>query len=211
MNPARSGFEARTAFDSQYNNRAACRKPCSTCNAGLPIPPPPAPGCKPAAGPAGRALHGRPGAASRRPETLDIFTPTPGAPRPGRLASAAVRSRRLLAGAGQDRPQLHRPRPGWRRGPSSSFPICPCARWCASAPSPTRCAGPWPGRPHLGNLSGQPGNPGRLSVAGHSAGGHIVGMLLSTRWAVGRLRDGTARSARWLTTDPARHFHQRSV
>ncbi len=27
------------------------------------------------------------------------------------------------------------------------------------------------------------GNPQRLTVAGHSAGGHVVGMLLSTRWA----------------------------
>jgi hypothetical protein len=40
----------------------------------------------------------------------------------------------------------------------------------------------WTAR-HIGNLNDQPGNPGRLSVAGHSAGGHIVGMLLSTRWA----------------------------
>lgn len=62
-----------------------------------------------------------------------------------------------------------------------NYGLCPVVR-VSTITDQLRQAVAWTAR-HIHSLNGQPGNPGRLSVAGHSAGGHIVGMLLSTRWA----------------------------
>ena len=59
--------------------------------------------------------------------------------------------------------------------PAQSITSAPDA---SSSPSRTRAAVAWT----YENASGFGGDPGRIHVAGHSAGGHLVAILLATDW-----------------------------
>ncbi len=59
-----------------------------------------------------------------------------------------------------------------------NYALCPTVT-IATITAQMRQAVAWTAR-HMDSLGGQPGNPRRLCVVGHSAGGHLVGMLLAT-------------------------------
>lgn len=117
-------------------------------------------------------------------QTLDIFTPPPGATPPagGWPVLLFVHGGYWRALDKADHSFIA---PSWVEQGAivvvPNYALCPTVR-VSTITDQMRQAVAWTAR-HIGNLNGQPGNPGRLSVAGHSAGGHIVGMLLSTRWA----------------------------
>ncbi len=184
MNPATSPVASPAWLDSQYNNRARVPEAVqhlqrwaadsATARAALQA--------------SGQALLDVPYMADPAlppaAQTLDIFTPPPGATPPAGgwpvLLFVHCGYWRAL-----DKADHSFIAPPWvAQGAIVVIPnyaLCPAVR-VSTITDQMRQAVAWTAR-HIGNLNGQPGNPDRLSVAGHSAGGHIVGMLLSTRWA----------------------------
>lgn len=184
MNPATSPVASPAWLDSQYNNRArvpeavqhlqrwaadsATARAVLQANgqALLDVPYMADPALPPAA------------------QTLDIFTPPPGATPPagGWPVLLFVHGGYWRALDKADHSFIA---PPWvAQGAIVVIPnyaLCPVVR-VSTITDQMRQAVAWTAR-HIHSLNGQPGNPDRLSVAGHSAGGHIVGMLLSTRWA----------------------------
>ena len=184
MNPATNPVLSPTWLDSQYNNRARVPEAVqhlqrwaadsATARAALQA--------------SGQALLDVPYMADPAlppaAQTLDIFTPPPGATPPagGWPVLLFVHGGYWRALDKADHSFIA---PPWvAQGAIVIIPnyaLCPAVR-VSTITDQMRQAVAWTVR-HIGNLNGQPGNPSRLSVAGHSAGGHIVGMLLSTRWA----------------------------
>ncbi len=184
MNPANSPVASPAWLDSQYNNRARVPEAVqhlqrwaadsATARAALQA--------------SGQALLDVPYMADPAlppaAQTLDIFTPPPGATPPagGWPVLLFVHGGYWRALDKADHSFIA---PPWvAQGAIVVIPnyaLCPAVR-VSTITDQMRQAVAWTAR-HIGNLNGQPGNPDRLSVAGHSAGGHIVGMLLSTRWA----------------------------
>lgn len=184
MNPATSPVASPAWLDSQYNNRARVPEAVqhlqrwaadsATARAALQA--------------SGQALLDVPYMADLAlppaAQTLDIFTPPPGATPPagGWPVLLFVHGGYWRALDKADHSFIA---PSWvAQGAIVVIPnyaLCPAVR-VGTITDQMRQAVAWTAR-HIGNLNGQPGNPDRLSVAGHSAGGHIVGMLLSTRWA----------------------------
>ena len=184
MNPATSPVASPAWLDSQYNNRARVPEAVqhlqrwaadsATARAALQA--------------SGQALLDVPYMADPAlppaAQTLDIFTPPPGATPPagGWPVLLFVHGGYWRALDKADHSFIA---PPWvAQGAIVVIPnygLCPAVR-VSTITDQMRQAVAWTAR-HIGNLNGQPGNPDRLSVAGHSAGGHIVGMLLSTRWA----------------------------
>ena len=184
MNPATNPVLSPAWLDSQYNNRARVPEAVqhlqrwaadsATARAALQA--------------SGQALLDVPYMADPAlppaAQQLDIFTPTPGATPPagGWPVLLFVHGGYWRALDKADHSFIA---PPWvAQGAIVVIPnyaLCPAVR-VSTITDQMRQAVAWTAR-HIGNLNGQPGNPGRLSVAGHSAGGHIVGMLLSTRWA----------------------------
>lgn len=184
MNPATSPVASPAWLDSQYNNRARVPEAVqhlqrwaadsATARAALQA--------------SGQALLDVPYMADPAlppaAQTLDIFTPPPGASPPagGWPVLLFVHGGYWRALDKADHSFIA---PPWvAQGAIVVIPnygLCPAVR-VSTITDQMRQAVAWTAR-HIGNLNGQPGNPDRLSVAGHSAGGHIVGMLLSTRWA----------------------------
>lgn len=184
MNPATSPVASPAWLDSQYNNRARVPEAVqhlqrwaadsATARAALQA--------------SGQALLDVPYMADPAlpptAQTLDIFTPPPGATPPagGWPVLLFVHGGYWRALDKADHSFIA---PSWvAQGAIVVIPnyaLCPAVR-VSTITDQMRQAVAWTAR-HSGNLNGQPGNPDRLSVAGHSAGGHIVGMLLSTRWA----------------------------
>lgn len=184
MNPATSPAASPAWLDSQYNNRARVPEAVqhlqrwaadsATARAALQA--------------SGQALLDVPYMADpalpSTAQTLDIFTPPPGATPPagGWPVLLFVHGGYWRALDKADHSFIA---PPWvAQGAIVVIPnyaLCPAVR-VSTITDQMRQAVAWTAR-HIGNLNGQPGNPDRLSVAGHSAGGHIVGMLLSTRWA----------------------------
>ena len=184
MNPATNPVLSPAWLDSQYNNRARVPEAVqhlqrwaadsATARAALQA--------------SGQALLDVPYMADLAlppaAQTLDIFTPPPGATPPagGWPVLLFVHGGYWRALDKADHSFIA---PPWvAQGAIVVIPnyaLCPAVR-VSTITDQMRQAVAWTAR-HIGNLNGQPGNPDRLSVAGHSAGGHIVGMLLSTRWA----------------------------
>ena len=184
MNPATSPAASPAWLDSQYNNRARVPEAVqhlqrwaadsATARAALQA--------------SGQALLDVPYMADPAlppaAQTLDIFTPPPGAAPPagGWPVLLFVHGGYWRALDKADHSFIA---PPWvAQGAIVVIPnygLCPAVR-VSTITDQMRQAVAWTAR-HIGNLNGQPGNPDRFSVAGHSAGGHIVGMLLSTRWA----------------------------
>ena len=184
MNPATNPVLSPAWLDSQYNNRARVPEAVqhlqrwaadsATARAALQA--------------SGQALLDVPYMADPAlppaAQTLDIFTPPPGATPPagGWPVLLFVHGGYWRALDKADHSFIA---PSWvAQGAIVVIPnyaLCPAVR-VSTITDQMRQAVAWTAR-HIGNLNGQPGNPDRLSVAGHSAGGHIVGMLLSTRWA----------------------------
>lgn len=184
MNPATSPVASPAWLDSQYNNRARVPEAVqhlqrwaadsATARAALQA--------------SGQALLDVPYMADPAlppaAQTLDIFTPPPGATPPagGWPVLLFVHGGYWRALDKADHSFIA---PPWvAQGAIVVIPnygLCPAVR-VSTITDQMRQAVAWTAR-HIGNLNGQPGNPDRLSVAGHSAGGHIVGMLLSTRWS----------------------------
>ena len=184
MNPATNPVLSPAWLDSQYNNRARVPEAVqhlqrwaadsATARAALQA--------------SGQALLDVPYMADPAlppaAQTLDIFTPPPGATPPagGWPVLLFVHGGYWRALDKADHSFIA---PPWvAQGAIVVIPnyaLCPAVR-VSTITDQMRQAVAWTAR-HIGNLNGQPGNPSRLSVAGHSAGGHIVGMLLSTRWA----------------------------
>ena len=184
MNPATSPVASLAWLDSQYNNRARVPEAVqhlqrwaadsATARAALQA--------------SGQALLDVPYMADPAlppaAQTLDIFTPPPGAAPPsgGWPVLLFVHGGYWRALDKADHSFIA---PPWVAQRAivvvPNYALCPAVR-VSTITDQMRQAVAWTAR-HSGNLNGQPGNPGRLSVAGHSAGGHIVGMLLSTRWA----------------------------
>lgn len=184
MNPATNPVLSPAWLDSQYNNRARVPEAVqhlqrwaadsATARAALQA--------------SGQALLDVPYMADPAlppaAQTLDIFTPPPGATPPagGWPVLLFVHGGYWRALDKADHSFIA---PPWvAQGAIVVIPnyaLCPAVR-VSTITDQMRQAVAWTAR-HIGNLNGQPGNPDRLSVAGHSAGGHIVGMLLSTRWA----------------------------
>lgn len=184
MNPATNPVLSPAWLDSQYNNRARVPEAVqhlqrwaadsATARAALQA--------------SGQALLDVPYMADPAlppaAQTLDIFTPPPGATPPagGWPVLLFVHGGYWRALDKADHSFIA---PPWvAQGAIVVIPnyaLCPVVR-VSTITDQMRQAVAWTAR-HIGNLNGQPGNPDRLSVAGHSAGGHIVGMLLSTRWA----------------------------
>ena len=184
MNPATSPVASPAWLDSQYNNRARVPEAVqhlqrwaadsATARAALQA--------------SGQALLDVPYMADPAlppaAQTLDIFTPPPGATPPagGWPVLLFVHGGYWRALDKADHSFIA---PPWvAQGAIVVIPnyaLCPAVR-VSTITDQMRQAVAWTAR-HIGNLNGQPGNPDRFSVAGHSAGGHIVGMLLSTRWA----------------------------
>lgn len=184
MNPATNPVLSPAWLDSQYNNRARVPEAVqhlqrwaadsATARAALQA--------------SGQALLDVPYMADPAlppaAQTLDIFTPPPGASPPsgGWPVLLFVHGGYWRALDKADHSFIA---PPWvAQGAIVIIPnyaLCPAVR-VSTITDQMRQAVAWTAR-HIGNLNGQPGNPSRLSVAGHSAGGHIVGMLLSTRWA----------------------------
>lgn len=184
MNPATNPVLSPAWLDSQYNNRARVPEAVqhlqrwaadsATARAALQA--------------SGQALLDVPYMADPAlppaAQTLDIFTPPPGATPPagGWPVLLFVHGGYWRALDKADHSFIA---PSWvAQGAIAVIPnyaLCPAVR-VSTITDQMRQAVAWTAR-HIGNLNSQPGNPGRLSVAGHSAGGHIVGMLLSTRWA----------------------------
>lgn len=184
MNPATNPVLSPAWLDSQYNNRARVPEAVqhlqrwaadsATARAALQA--------------SGQALldvlYMADPALLPTAQTLDIFTPPPGATPPagGWPVLLFVHGGYWRALDKADHSFIA---PPWvAQGAIVVIPnygLCPAVR-VSTITDQMRQAVAWTAR-HIGNLNGQPGNPGRLSVAGHSAGGHIVGMLLSTRWA----------------------------
>ena len=184
MNPATSPVASSAWLDSQYNNRARVPEAVqhlqrwaadsATARAALQA--------------SGQALLDVPYMADPAlppaAQTLDIFTPPPGAAPPagGWPVLLFVHGGYWRALDKADHSFIA---PPWvAQGVIVVIPnygLCPAVR-VSTITDQMRQAVAWTAR-HIGNLNGQPGNPDRFSVAGHSAGGHIVGMLLSTRWA----------------------------
>lgn len=184
MNPATSPVASPAWLDSQYNNRARVPEAVqhlqrwaadsATARAALQA--------------SGQTLLDVPYMADPAlppaAQTLDIFTPPPGATPPagGWPVLLFVHGGYWRALDKADHSFIA---PPWvAQGAIVVIPnyaLCPVVR-VSTITDQMRQAVAWTAC-HIGNLNGQPGNPSRLSVAGHSAGGHIVGMLLSTRWA----------------------------
>ncbi len=184
MNPATNPVLSPAWLDSQYNNRARVPEAVqhlqrwaadsATARAALQA--------------SGQALLDVPYMADPAlppaAQTLDIFTPPPGAAPPagGWPVLLFVHGGYWRALDKADHSFIA---PPWvAQGAIVVIPnygLCPAVR-VSTITDQMRQAVAWTAR-HIGNLNGQPGNPDRFSVAGHSAGGHIVGMLLSTRWA----------------------------
>ena len=184
MNPATSPVASPAWLDSQYNNRARVPEAVqhlqrwaadsATARAALQA--------------SGQTLLDVPYMADPAlppaAQTLDIFTPPPGATPPagGWPVLLFVHGGYWRALDKADHSFIA---PPWvAQGAIVVIPnyaLCPAVR-VSTITDQMRQAVAWTAR-HIGNLNGQPGNPDRFSVAGHSAGGHIVGMLLSTRWA----------------------------
>ena len=184
MNPATNPVLSPAWLDSQYNNRARVPEAVqhlqrwaadsATARAALQA--------------SGQALLDVPYMADPAlppaAQTLDIFTPPPGAAPPagGWPVLLFVHGGYWRALDKADHSFIA---PPWvAQGAIVVIPnygLCPAVR-VSTIIDQMRQAVAWTAR-HIGNLNGQPGNPDRFSVAGHSAGGHIVGMLLSTRWA----------------------------
>ena len=184
MNPATNPVLSPAWLDSQYNNRARVPEAVqhlqrwaadsATARAALQA--------------SGQALLDVPYMADPAlppaAQTLDIFTPPPGATPPagGWPVLLFVHGGYWRALDKADHSFIA---PPWvAQGAIVVIPnygLCPAVR-VSTITDQMRQAVAWTAR-HIGNLNGQPGNPDRFSVAGHSAGGHIVGMLLSTRWA----------------------------
>lgn len=184
MNPATSPVASPAWLDSQYNNRARVPEAVqhlqrwaadsATARAALQA--------------SGQTLLDVPYMADPAlppaAQTLDIFTPPPGATPPagGWPVLLFVHGGYWRALDKADHSFIA---PPWvAQGAIVVIPnyaLCPVVR-VSTITDQMRQAVAWTAC-HIGNLNGQPGNPSRLSVAGHSAGGHIVGMLLSTRWS----------------------------
>lgn len=184
MNPATNPVLSPAWLDSQYNNRARVPEAVqhlqrwaadsATARAALQA--------------SGQALLDVPYMADPAlppaAQTLDIFTPPPGATLPagGWPVLLFVHGGYWRALDKADHSFIA---PPWvAQGAIVVIPnyaLCPVVR-VSTITDQMRQAVAWTAR-HIGNLNGQPGNASRLSVAGHSAGGQIVGMLLSTRWA----------------------------
>lgn len=184
MNPATNPVLSPAWLDSQYNNRARVPEAVqhlqrwaadsATARAALQA--------------SGQALLDVPYMADPAlppaAQTLDIFTPPPGATPPagGWPVLLFVHGGYWRALDKADHSFIA---PPWvAQGAIVVIPnyaLCPVVR-VSTITDQMRQAVAWTAC-HIGNLNGQPGNPSRLSVAGHSAGGHIVGMLLSTRWS----------------------------
>ncbi len=184
MNPATNPVLSPAWLDSQYNNRARVPEAVqhlqrwaadsATARAALQA--------------SGQALLDLPYMADPAlppaAQTLDIFTPPPGATPPagGWPVLLFVHGGYWRALDKADHSFIA---PSWvAQGAIAVIPnyaLCPAVR-VSTITDQMRQAVAWTAR-HIGNLNGQPGNASRLSVAGHSAGGQIVGMLLSTHWA----------------------------
>lgn len=184
MNPATNPVLSPAWLDSHYNNRARVPEAvqhlqCWAADSAT---------ARAALQASGQALLDVPYMADPAlppaAQTLDIFTPPPGASPPagGWPVLLFVHGGYWRALDKADHSFIA---PPWvAQGAIVVIPnygLCPAVR-VSTITDQMRQAVAWTAR-HIGNLNGQPGNPDRLSVAGHSAGGHIVGMLLSTRWA----------------------------
>ena len=144
-------------------------------------------------------------------QTLDVFTPPPGATPPAGgwpvLLFIHGGYWRALDKADHSFIAPHWVAPGERTGWSQgaivvvpNYALCPAVR-VSDITAQMQQAVAWVWQ----HIAGHGGNPARITVAGHSAGGHVVGMLLSTPLSQWQALGASAHEGDAPPTFPLRH------